>query len=62
MAKIKSIQAREILDSRGNPTVEVDLTLSDGSSGRAAVPSGASTGSHEAVELRGGGSRYGAKV
>lgn len=52
MAKIKSVQAREILDSRGNPTIEVDLTLSDGSFGRAAVPSGASTGSHEAVELR----------
>jgi len=52
MAKIKSVYAREILDSRGNPTVEVDLTLSDGSFGRAAVPSGASTGSHEAIELR----------
>ncbi|MEK7464024.1 MAG: phosphopyruvate hydratase [Patescibacteria group bacterium] len=54
MAKIKSVFAREILDSRGNPTVEVDMTLKDGSSGRAAVPSGASTGSHEAVELRDG--------
>ncbi len=54
MSKIKSVTAREILDSRGNPTVEVDLTLSDGSFGRAAVPSGASTGSHEAVELRDG--------
>lgn len=61
MAKIKKVQAREILDSRGNPTVEVDLTLSDGSWGRAAVPSGASTGSHEAVELRDGGIRYGGK-
>jgi len=59
MSKIKSVLAREILDSRGNPTVEVDLTLSDGSFGRAAVPSGASTGSHEAVELRDGGKRYG---
>jgi enolase len=52
MHKISKIVAREILDSRGNPTVEVDLTLSDGSFGRAAVPSGASTGSYEAVELR----------
>src|SRR5271154_2503672 len=52
MHKISNIVAREILDSRGNPTVEVDLTLSDGSFGRAAVPSGASTGSYEAVELR----------
>ncbi len=58
MAKIKSIIAREILDSRGNPTVEVDLSLSDGHFGRASVPSGASTGSHEAVELRDGGKRY----
>lgn len=54
MAKISQIKAREILDSRGNPTVEVDLTLEDGSFGRAAVPSGASTGSYEAVELRDG--------
>ncbi len=61
MTKIKSIIAREILDSRGNPTVEVDLILKDGSFGRAAVPSGASTGSHEAVELRDGGKRYGGK-
>ncbi len=61
MHKIKSIHAREILDSRGNPTVEVDVTLKDGSFGRAAVPSGASTGSHEAVELRDGGKRYGGK-
>ncbi len=52
MAKIKSLKAREVLDSRGNPTVEVDVLLSDGSFGRAAVPSGASTGEHEAVELR----------
>lgn len=61
MPTITKIKAREILDSRGNPTVEVDLTLSDGSFGRAAVPSGASTGSHEAVELRDGGTRYGGK-
>jgi enolase len=54
MAKIKSIKAREILDSRGNPTVEVDVILDNGISGRAAVPSGASTGSKEAVELRDG--------
>jgi enolase len=52
MSKIKNILAREILDSRGNPTVEVDVTLEDGSFGRAAVPSGASTGAHEALELR----------
>ena len=62
MAKIKSVRGREILDSRGNPTVEVDLILSDGSFGRAAVPSGASTGSHEAVELRDDDvKRYGGK-
>ena len=62
MAKISSVSAREILDSRGNPTVEVDLTLSDGSFGRSAVPSGASTGSHEAIELRDGDAkRYGGK-
>jgi len=54
MNKIKNLKAREILDSRGNPTVEVEMTLSDGSFGRASVPSGASTGSHEAVELRDG--------
>ncbi len=59
--KIAKTHAREILDSRGNPTVEVDIALTDGSFGRAAVPSGASTGSHEAVELRDGGSRYGGK-
>ncbi|MFA6463918.1 MAG: phosphopyruvate hydratase [Candidatus Paceibacterota bacterium] len=62
MATIKNIQGREILDSRGNPTVEVDITLSDGSFGRAAVPSGASTGSHEALELRDNDKkRYGGK-
>ncbi len=54
MEKIKNIHAREILDSRGNPTVECDLELQDGSFGRAAVPSGASTGMHEALELRDG--------
>jgi enolase len=59
MTEIVDIHAREILDSRGNPTVEVDVTLEDGSSGRAAVPSGASTGAHEAVEKRDGDkSRY----
>src|SRR3989449_10166132 len=59
MTNIQSIQAREILDSRGNPTVEVDVTLCCGTVGRAAVPSGASTGEHEAVELRDGDkSRY----
>jgi len=55
---IKSIKAREILDSRGNPTIEVDVELADGALGRAAVPSGASTGAFEAVELRDGGERY----
>ena len=58
MTAIVDIHAREILDSRGNPTVEVDVILEDGSFGRAAVPSGASTGAHEAVELRDGGARY----
>jgi enolase len=61
MTAIVDIIAREILDSRGNPTVEVDVRLEDGSLGRAAVPSGASTGAHEAVELRDGGARYGGK-
>jgi len=61
MTAIIDIAAREILDSRGNPTVEVDVRLEDGSFGRAAVPSGASTGVHEAVELRDGGKRYGGK-
>ena len=61
MTAIIDIVAREILDSRGNPTVEVDVLLEDGSFGRAAVPSGASTGAHEAVELRDGGERYGGK-
>src|ERR1700710_1679845 len=59
MTAIVDIIGREILDSRGNPTVEVDVVLEDGTTGRAAVPSGASTGAHEAVELRDGDkSRY----
>jgi len=58
MSEIVSVVGREILDSRGNPTVEVEVTLDSGAAGRAAVPSGASTGEHEAVELRDGGSRY----
>jgi enolase len=58
MTAIVDIIGREILDSRGNPTVEVDVLLADGSRGRAAVPSGASTGTHEVVELRDGGERY----
>ncbi len=61
MTAIIDITGREILDSRGNPTVEVDVRLEDGALGRAAVPSGASTGAHEAVELRDGGKRYGGK-
>ena len=62
MPRIERIRAREILDSRGNPTVEVDVLLADGSAGRAAVPSGASTGAHEALELRDGDDkRYGGK-
>jgi enolase len=61
MTAISTIIGREILDSRGNPTVEVDVALTDGHHGRAAVPSGASTGAHEAHELRDGGSRYGGK-
>ncbi len=58
MSEIVSVVGREILDSRGNPTVEVEVVLDSGASGRAAVPSGASTGEHEAVELRDGGERY----
>lgn len=61
MALIEAVHAREILDSRGNPTVEVEVLLEDGSVGRAAVPSGASTGAFEAVELRDGGDRYAGK-
>jgi enolase len=60
MAEIVKIIGREILDSRGNPTVEVEVTLKDGAFGRAAVPSGASTGVHEALEMRDGDKlRYG---
>ena len=54
MSEIVAVRAREILDSRGNPTVEVDVQLASGAHGRAAVPSGASTGEHEALELRDG--------
>jgi enolase 1/2/3 len=62
MSTIAHVRARQILDSRGNPTVEVDLLLESGATGRAAVPSGASTGVHEAVELRDGGDAYGGKA
>ena len=62
MTTIASVHARQILDSRGNPTVEVDVVTDAGAFGRAAVPSGASTGSHEAVERRDGGSAYGGKA
>src|ERR1051325_2507178 len=63
MSTILDIQARQILDSRGNPTVEVDVFLAGGAMGRAAVPSGASTGEHEALELRDGDKkRYGGKA
>jgi len=62
MSNIESVYAREILDSRGNPTVEVEVMLDDGAFGRAAVPSGASTGVHEALELRDGDkARFGGK-
>jgi len=61
MTRIADLRARQILDSRGNPTVEVDVVLESGAMGRAAVPSGASTGVHEAVELRDGGAAYGGK-
>ncbi len=61
MSAIATVHARQILDSRGNPTVEVDVVLDSGALGRAAVPSGASTGVHEAVELRDGGPEYGGK-
>jgi enolase len=62
MASIEAVHAREILDSRGNPTLEVEVVLDDGSAGRAGVPSGASTGAFEAVELRDGGAEYGGKA
>src|SRR5919109_2464131 len=61
MSQIERIQARQILDSRGNPTVEVEVALSSGARGLAAVPSGASTGEFEAVELRDGGEAWGGK-
>src|SRR6266571_8162371 len=61
MSRIANVRARQILDSRGNPTIEVDVLLESGAVGRAAVPSGASTGVHEAVELRDGGAAYGGK-
>src|SRR6202048_2823750 len=61
MTAISDIHAREILDSRGNPTLEVDVTLDTGAIGRAAVPSGASTGAHEAIEKRDGGPRFGGR-
>ncbi|HWG54923.1 MAG TPA: phosphopyruvate hydratase [Gaiellaceae bacterium] len=62
MSKIERVVGRQVLDSRGNPTVEVDVVLESGATGRAAVPSGASTGVHEAVELRDGGDLYGGKA
>ena len=62
MSRIADVRARQILDSRGNPTVEVDVQLESGAAGRAAVPSGASTGVHEAVELRDGGAAYSGKA
>jgi enolase len=62
VSAIASVHGRQILDSRGNPTVEVDVVLDSGALGRAAVPSGASTGAHEAVELRDGGDEYGGKA
>src|SRR5256886_14434595 len=61
MSAIERVHARQILDSRGNPTVEAEVYLSSGASGRAAVPSGASTGEFEAVELRDGGDAHGGK-
>src|ERR1700735_5462562 len=62
VASIEAIHAMQILDSRGNPTLEVEVALDDGTAGRAGVPSGASTGAFEAVELRDGGSEYGGKA
>ena len=62
MSSIRAVHARQILDSRGNPTLEVDVRLESGAFGRAAVPSGASTGVHEAVELRDGGDAFGGKA
>src|SRR5688500_13170536 len=61
MSEIREVRARQVLDSRGNPTVEVNVVLASGAAGRAAVPSGASTGEFEAVELRDGGDAWGGK-
>src|SRR5947207_8005057 len=61
MTSIEHVAGREVLDSRGNPTIEVEVFLESGAKGRAIVPSGASTGAHEAVELRDGGDRFGGK-
>src|SRR5881394_1887738 len=61
MSEIRQVHARQVIDSRGNPTVEVEVKLASAASGRAIVPSGASTGQFEAVELRDGGDRYGGK-
>jgi enolase len=61
MSMIEQVRAREVLDSRGNPTVEVEVLLESGAGGRAIVPSGASTGTYEATEWRDGGERYGGK-
>ncbi|MEK7332185.1 MAG: phosphopyruvate hydratase, partial [Nitrospirota bacterium] len=61
MGEITDVHAREIIDSRGNPTIEVEVFLDSGASGRAAVPSGASTGKREALELRDGGRRFNGK-
>ena len=61
MSSIDHVRGREVLDSRGNPTVEVEVTLDSGARGRAIAPSGASTGRHEAVERRDGGVRFGGK-
>jgi enolase len=62
MTQIAAVHARQVLDSRGNPTIEVDVQLASGAAGRAAIPSGASTGVHEAVELRDGGPAFGGKA
>src|SRR3954469_3732826 len=61
MSRVADVRGRQVLDSRGNPTVEVDVVLESGASGSAIVPSGASTGVHEAVELRDGGAEWGGK-
>ena len=61
MSRVAHTKAREVIDSRGTPTIEVSVRLENGAEGRTIVPSGASTGAHEAVELRDGGARYGGK-